>query len=41
MDAPRDYYTKCNKLNRVTQMLSDITYMRNLKCGTNELIYKI
>ena len=39
MDGPRDYHTKQNKSER--QIPYDITYMWNLKYGTNEPIQKI
>ena len=40
MDATRDYHTKWSKLDRERQIPYDITYMWNLKYGTNEPIYK-
>ena len=40
MDGPRDCHTKWSKPDRVRQISYDITYMWNLKCDTNELIYK-
>ena len=40
MDGPRDYHTKWSKLERETQIPYDMTSMRNLKCDTNELVYK-
>ena len=40
MDAPRDYHTKWNKSERERQISYAITYMWNLKYGTNEPIYK-
>ena len=40
MDATRDYHTEWNKSEREEQVPYDITYMRNLKCGINETIYK-
>ena len=40
IDATRDYHTKWSKSERERQTLHDITYMWNLKYGTNELIYK-
>ena len=42
MDGNRDYHTKWSKSERGSQISppSDITYMWNLNCGTNELIYK-
>ena len=36
-DGPRDYHTKWSKSKRT---LSGITYMQNLKYGTNEPIYE-
>ena len=39
MDATRDYHTKLSKSERERQIY-DITYMWNLKYGTNEHIYK-
>ena len=40
MDGPRDYHTKWSKSEKERQIHYDITYMWNLKYGTNELIYK-
>ena len=40
MDGPRDYHTKWSKSDRERQISYDITYMWNLKNGTNERIYK-
>ena len=40
MDATRDYHTKWSKSERERQIPYDITYMRNLKYDTNELIYE-
>ena len=40
MTATRDYHTKWSKSERERQMSYDITYMWNLKYGTNEPIYK-
>ena len=40
VDATRDYHTKWNKSERERQIPYDITYMWNLKYGTNEPIYK-
>ena len=40
MDATRDYHTKWRKSER-GQIPDFITYMWNLKYGTNEPIYKI
>ena len=39
-DGPRDCHTEWSKSDRERQILHDITYMWNLKNGTNELIYK-
>ena len=39
MDAPTDYHTKSSKSERERQILYDITYVWNLKYGTNEHIY--
>ena len=39
-DGPRDYHTEQSKSERERKMLYDITNMWNLKCDTNELIYK-
>ena len=41
MVATRDYHTKRSKSERERQIPYDITYMWNLKYGTNETIYKI
>ena len=40
MNGPRDYHTKHNKPERERQIPYDITYMWNLKYGTDELIYE-
>ena len=40
MDGPRDYHTKWSKSEQERQIPYDITYMWNLKCDTNELIYE-
>ena len=40
MNATGDYPTKWSKSERERQMSYDITYMRNLKYDTNELLYK-
>ena len=40
MIGPRDYQTKWSKSERERQIPYDRTYMWNLKCDTNELIYK-
>ena len=40
MDATRDYHTKWSKSEGERQILYDITYMWNLKYGTNEPTYK-
>ena len=37
MDAKRDYHTKRSQRER---QMCNITYMRNLKYGTNEPVYK-
>ena len=39
MDGPKDYYNKWSKLDREKQVLYDITYMWDLKCDINKLIY--
>lgn len=39
--ATRDYQIKWNKSEGERQMPYDITYMWNLKYGTNEPIYRI
>ena len=39
-DAARDYHMKWSESDRKRQISYDITYMWNLKYGTNELIYK-
>ena len=39
MDGPRDSHTEWNKSDTERQIYG-ITYMWNLKVGTNELIYK-
>ena len=41
MDATRDYHTKWSKSERERQIPYDITYMWNLKYGTNEPIHEI
>ena len=41
MVATRDYHTKRSKSERERQIPYDITYMWNLKYGTNETIYNI
>ena len=38
MNATRDYYTKWSQSEK--QILYNITYMQNLKHGTNEPIYE-
>ena len=38
MDATRNYHAKWSKSER--QITCDITYMRNVKYGKNEPIYK-
>ena len=40
-NATRDFYTKWGKSERKQQIPYHITYMWNLKCGTNEPIYRI
>ena len=40
MDGPRDYHTKQSKSEREREIPYDTTYMWNLKCDTNELIYE-
>ena len=40
MNGPRDHHTKRSKSERERQIPYDITYMWNLKYGTNELIYE-
>ena len=40
MDGPRDSQTKESKSEREKQISYDITYMRNLKYVTNDLIYE-
>ena len=40
MDTTRNSHTKLGKSERERQMPYDITYMWNLKYGTNEPIYK-
>ena len=40
MDGTREYHTKWSKSEREKQIPYDITYMWNLKCNTNELIYE-
>ena len=40
MDATRDYETKRRKLERERQIPYGITFMWNLRYGTNELIYE-
>ena len=39
-DTTRDYHTKWGKSERERQIPYDITYMWNLKCGTDEPIYR-
>ena len=36
MDGPRDDHTKCSKSDRERQIPYDISYMWNLKHGTDE-----
>ena len=40
IDGPRDDHTKGSKSEKGRQIPHDITYMRNLKYDTNELIYE-
>ena len=40
MAGTRDYYSKLGKSEREKQTPYDITYMRNLKYNTNEVIYE-
>ena len=40
MDATRDYQTKWSKLERERQIPYAITFMWNLRYGTNEPIYE-
>ena len=40
MDGTRGYHPKRGKSERERQIPYDITYMWNLKCNTNELIYE-
>ena len=40
MDATGDAYTKLSKSEKERQISNDITYMWNLKYGTNKSIYK-
>ena len=39
-DAARDYHTKWTKSERKRQIPHNITYMQDLKYGTNESTYK-
>ena len=39
-DVTRDYYTKWSQSGRERQIPYDITYMWNLKYGTNQPIHK-
>ena len=41
MDGPGDYHTKWSKSEREREISYDITYMWNLKYGTNEPIYLV
>ena len=41
IDSTRDYHAKCSKSERERQIPYDITYIWNLKHGTNKPIYKI
>ena len=40
MDGSRNYHTKWSKSETERQISYDITYMWNLKYGTDELIYE-
>ena len=40
MDGTRDYHTKWSQSERQKKIPYDITYMLNIKYGTNEPIYK-
>ena len=40
MDEPRDDHTKWSKSDRERQISYAVTYMWNLKCGTNEPVYE-
>ena len=40
MDTNRDSHTKLSKSEREKQIPYDITYMQNVKCGTNEPTYR-
>ena len=40
MDATRDHHNKWSKSER-RQIPYGITYMQNLKCGTNKPIYRL
>ena len=40
MDGPRDDHPKWNKSGRERQALYNITFTRDLKYDTNELIYE-
>ena len=40
MDTTSDSHTKWSKSERERQMPYDATYVWNIKCGTNEPIYK-
>ena len=40
MDGNRDHHIKRSNSERERQKSSKITYMWNLKCDTNEIIYK-
>ena len=39
-DTTRDYHTKWSKLEKETQIPYDVTYMWNLKYGTNKPIHE-
>ena len=40
IDGPRDHHIKGNNSERQRQRPRKFTYMRNLKCDANELIYR-
>ena len=39
MDKPRDYHTNWSKSEREKKISYDITYMQNIKCDRQEVIY--
>ena len=39
MNKPRDYHTNWSKSEREKQISYDVTYMQNLKCDRQEVIY--